>query len=180
MSLRGTITTTPAAYLAAVLQTLTAEHAARSPAPGLAYCGIGAPADLLDGNGAISVPTPAIVLEIGESALIIDSENIGRSSNGEGELLTVNAYHIIGLNGRALPAQPMHQEAWQLASITRAILRAPDTRGRRGQRWGLGDAVDVPQSDSISHAPVYPEQLSGYALRQLTWRQAVCFVDTTQ
>jgi hypothetical protein len=170
MALSGTATTTPDALLAAIIATLQSHYSTRFGAT--VHVGLWNPYTLKNPDGSIALATPAILLEPGPSALIIDDVAIGRGTYGEGELIDWHAYHIVGqhesLNGT-------ERDTWEMATITRACLRAPDARGRRGQRWGLADAVDVPTPE-LTHEPVDIEA-PGYSCRRLTWRQAVRFAD---
>lgn len=171
MALTGTATTTPADLLAAILSTLQSEYTAR--AQPLTTIGLWSPETLRGDDGAIVLETPALLLEPGPSELLVDATAIGRSTYGEGQLIEWHAYHIV--SSRRANAE-MERDTWEMAILTCAILRAPDARGRRGQKWGLGDAVDVPM-DSLSHEPVDLEA-PGYACRRLVWQQAARFVDT--
>lgn len=170
MALSGTATTTPDALLAAIIATLQSGYSSRFAAS--VHVGLWNPHTLKNPDGSIALPSPAVLLEPGPSALIVDEVAIGRTTYGEGDLIDWRAYHLVGqhasLNGT-------ERDTWELATITRALLRAPDERGRRGQRWGLADAVDVPTPE-ISHEPVDIET-PGYSCRRLIWRQAVRFAD---
>lgn len=171
MALTGTATTTPADLLAAILSTLQSEYTAR--AQPLTTIGLWSPETLRGDDGAIVLETPALLLEPGPSELVVDSQWLDGSSCGEGELIEWRAYHVV--SSRRANVE-MERDTWEMAALTRAIVRAKDASGSLSQRWGLGEAVDVPE-DTLTHEPVDLEA-PGYACRRLTWQQAARFVDT--
>lgn len=167
-------TTTPAAWLAAIISTLQSEYSTR--AQPLSHCALMS----FDDNGRPAIPdTPAILLEIGPTELAIlgmggAASDIGGRVNNDTERTEWRAYHIVS-SRRAITQ--MERDTWEMCSITRAILRAADpATGRKGQRWGLGAALEIPEPE-IEHHPVDLE-LPGYACRRLTWTQSARLVDS--
>ncbi|MCK7579308.1 MAG: hypothetical protein MZV65_28630 [Chromatiales bacterium] len=155
--------TTSTALVRAILDTLRAHP---WPAP-IATIGYRSPFDLGDPDEPSALVTPAILLNI------TSREPDPEAMTPPGRRARRCGFELHGVLSIGTP--DLQTELLELADAITALLEAPDPAGRpeRGQRWGLGQAVDLPTDILDADQSPYAASLNGFDGRVVTWTQTV-------
>lgn len=156
-------TTTSTALVRAILDTLRA-HAWPSP---IANIGYRAPFDIDDLDEPSAFTTPAILLSI------TSREADPEAMTPPGRRARRCNFELHGVLSTGTP--DLQVELLELADAITALLERPAADGRpeRGQRWGLGQAVDLPTDILDTDQSPYAASLNGFDGRVVTWTQTV-------
>lgn len=156
-------TTTSTALVRAILDTLRAHS---WPAP-IATVGYRAPFDIDDLDEPSALVTPAIMLTITTRAPATEAMTL------PGRRARRCDFELHGVLSIGTP--DLQIELLELADAITALLEAPDPAGRpeRGQRWGLGQAVDLPTDILDTDQSPYAASLNGFDGRVISWTQTV-------
>ncbi len=156
-------TTTSTALVRAILDTLRAHP---WPAP-IATVGYRSLFDIDDPDEPSVLATPAILLTI------TTREPDPEAMTPPGRRARRCGFELHGVLSIGTP--DLQTELLELADAITALLEAPDPDGRpeRGQRWGLGQAVDLPTDIRDTDKSAFAFGLSGFDGRVVSWTQTI-------